>query len=269
MLLTMVKSTHPPAGKARLTVELGNHTVSESSAVSHNEALKKQGPLSSIHVCAEREQVLKHPPVWMLQVPKGPRNEDGDMLNTIAADLSIIMAFSLYLETDVVFFYHEEDTLCKVLRWNSFQRIGVSFQNVAVRDWTAFNRSVYGYHLHDVARVLLGADRALHFMEYHQICRSLSLEWGHINKAKTSMQRLEDSVTTMPGHHWPACRVCRKKRPQRLMLECDNCDWLVCDPQCIVRGRPRTGVRARAACAICAVIDAHWDEDESDTDDEY
>ena len=64
-----------------------------------------------------------------------------------------------------------------------------------------------------------------------------------------------ECILSVPGRHWPSCRVCNKARPERMMHECDICDALVCDPKCIMRrGR-------RETCLRCAADDSDFDDE--------
>eukprot|EP00973_Karenia_brevis_P003498 483198-Karenia_brevis.AAC.1 len=53
----------------------------------------KQGPLPSIQACVNREESLQHPPAWVFLLPPGPRDDDGDLINSGAADLALSLAF--------------------------------------------------------------------------------------------------------------------------------------------------------------------------------
>eukprot|EP00973_Karenia_brevis_P050825 7058941-Karenia_brevis.AAC.1 len=55
----------------------------------------KQGALPSIQACVKREESLQHPPAWGFLLPPGPRDADGDVINSAAADLALSLAFVL------------------------------------------------------------------------------------------------------------------------------------------------------------------------------
>ena len=42
---------------------------------------RTQGPLPSLEVCTQREMDFGKPPVWFFSLPKGPRDENGDLPN--------------------------------------------------------------------------------------------------------------------------------------------------------------------------------------------
>ena len=65
------------------------------TAFSYVAHLNSQGPLPSIRACFTREQRLERPPAWALLLLPGPRDDDGDLANTAAADLALALAFAL------------------------------------------------------------------------------------------------------------------------------------------------------------------------------
>eukprot|EP00973_Karenia_brevis_P078508 10899782-Karenia_brevis.AAC.1 len=57
-------------------------------------------------------------------------------------------------------FDHENETLCPVapgnMKTSSVDHI--VFQNVKLQGWSTINKSLLGYHLHDLPRVLMNTD---------------------------------------------------------------------------------------------------------------
>ena len=57
-------------------------------------------------------------------------------------------------------FYHENDTLCPVApgKIKTFSVDHILFQNVKLEGWSTVNKFLFGYHSHDLPRVLMTTD---------------------------------------------------------------------------------------------------------------
>ena len=51
-------------------------------------------------VCSSRERKFGKPLVWFVSLPKGPRDEDGDLPNVQAGDLALILAYRMAMKID-------------------------------------------------------------------------------------------------------------------------------------------------------------------------
>ena len=68
-------------------------------------------------------------------------------------------------QTQVVWFYHEDDALYPVkVGWKTtFSVDHIQSQNVKLPGWTTLNKSIYGYRDHNLPRVLLSTNLIKNF----------------------------------------------------------------------------------------------------------
>ena len=74
-------------------------------------------------------------------------------------------------QTQVVWFYHEDDALCPVkMGWRTtFSVDHIHFQNVKLPGWTTLNKSIYGYRCHNLPGVLISINLIKNFWMQRQI----------------------------------------------------------------------------------------------------
>ena len=74
-------------------------------------------------------------------------------------------------QTEIVLFYYENDGKCKVKvqRNNKTFKIDhITVQNVALPGWEGINKSVYGYHCHNLPTLLLETNLMQRFLKSHR-----------------------------------------------------------------------------------------------------
>ena len=80
---------------------------------------KRQGPLPSLEVCCTKEKELGKAPVWFFSLPKGPRDENGDLANVAAGDLALVLAFAMAMRIDEMDVVNEQITVGIVISHNN------------------------------------------------------------------------------------------------------------------------------------------------------